>query len=90
MPQSRCKNVKGRIVCGMLHSGGKTTKDGVYRLAKGETVMTPQQVATLREMGKDVAKKVGKKVGKKVISHAMKKKQTNAMKNKKKKCTCKH
>lgn len=86
MPQSRCKNVRGRIVCGMLHSGGKTTKDGVYRLAKGETVMTPQQVATLREMGKDVAKTVGKKI----ISRAMKKKQTNAMKNMKKKCTCKH
>ena len=44
MPQSKCKNVNGRMVCGMLRSGGKVPKSGVYRLHKGEQVFTPGQL----------------------------------------------
>jgi hypothetical protein len=32
------------MVCGMLRSGGKVPKSGVYRLHKGEQVFTPGQL----------------------------------------------
>ena len=48
MPQSKsssnCKNVGGKMVCGMLHSGGKAHKNGIFRLAKGERVMSASQL----------------------------------------------
>ena len=46
MPDSKsnCKNVGGEMVCGMLHSGGRAHKNGVFRLAKGERVFTPAQL----------------------------------------------
>jgi hypothetical protein len=42
--KSNCKNIKGKMVCGMLHGGGKAHKSGVFRLAKGERVMSPAQL----------------------------------------------
>jgi hypothetical protein len=32
------------MVCGMLHSGGKAHKNGIFRLAKGERVMSASQL----------------------------------------------
>jgi hypothetical protein len=37
------------MVCGMLHSGGKAHKNGIFRLAKGERVMSASQ---LKHFGK--------------------------------------
>jgi hypothetical protein len=37
------------MVCGMLHSGGKAHRNGVFRLANGERVFTP---AHLKYFGK--------------------------------------
>ena len=34
----------GKVVCGMLHGGGKAHKTDIYRLAKGERVMSPAQL----------------------------------------------
>ena len=42
--KSKCQNVHGKVVCGMLHGGGKSHKTGIYRLAKGERVMSPAQL----------------------------------------------
>jgi len=42
--RSKCKNVNGKVVCGMLHSGGSVPKSGTCRLSKGEKVYTPQQL----------------------------------------------
>jgi hypothetical protein len=42
--KSQCKNVNGKMVCGMLHGGGRAHKTGVFRLAKGERVLTPAQM----------------------------------------------
>jgi hypothetical protein len=49
MPDSKsnCKNVNGKMVCGMLHSGGRAHRTGVFRLAKGEQVFTPAQLKYL-------------------------------------------
>ena len=48
MPQSKsssnCKNIGGKMVCVMLHSGGKAHKNGIFRLAKGERVMSASQL----------------------------------------------
>ena len=52
-----CKNIRGKMVCGMLHSGGKATKDGVYRLAKGEKVFSPNQLQSMCKGGKCKTKK---------------------------------
>ena len=52
MPTKNCKNIGGKMVCGMLHSGGKATKDGVYRLAKGEKVFSPHQLKSMCKGGK--------------------------------------
>ena len=56
--KSQCKNVGGKIVCGMLHGGGKAHKSGVFRLAKGERVFTPAQ---LKYFGKSKKKTAHKK-----------------------------
>jgi hypothetical protein len=57
MPQTRCKNVNGQILCGKLHSGGKAVKKGIYNLAKGEHVVSPLQIAKLRKTGSTTTKK---------------------------------
>jgi hypothetical protein len=46
MPDSKsnCKNVNGKMVCGLLHGGGRAHRTGVFRLAKGEKVFTPAQL----------------------------------------------
>ena len=56
--KSQCKNVGGKMVCGMLHGGGKAHKSGVFRLAKGERVFTPAQ---LKYFGKSKKKTAHKK-----------------------------
>ena len=56
--KSNCKNIKGKMVCGMLHGGGKAHKSGVFRLAKGERVMSPAQ---LKYFGKKKSAHKGKK-----------------------------
>ena len=48
MPGPKCSVVKGKIVCGKLHAGGKVpSKGGVFRLAKGEKVFSKSAVKTL-------------------------------------------
>ena len=69
-----CKNIRGKLVCGMLHAGGKATKDGLYRLAKGEKVFSPNQLQSMCKGGKCKTKK----------------KTSGAGKGKRKKCNCKH
>ena len=49
------------MVCGMLHSGGKATKDGVYRLSKGEKVFSPHQLKSMCKGGKCKQKHSGGK-----------------------------
>ena len=66
MPQSKsssnCKNVGGKMVCGMLHSGGKAHKNGIFRLAKGERVMSASQLKYLGKT-KNTSKGSKKKKG---------------------------
>ena len=50
--KSQCKNVGGKMVCGMLHSGGKAHKNGVFRLAKGERVFSPAQLKYFKKKTK--------------------------------------
>ena len=57
MPTKNCKNIGGKMVCGMLHAGGKATQDGVYRLAKGERVFSPHQLKGMCKGGKCKTKK---------------------------------
>lgn len=47
--RSKCQKVGNRLVCGMLHGGGRAGKSGVYRLAKGEQVFTPGQLKTMKK-----------------------------------------
>ena len=58
--KSQCRNVNGKMVCGMLHGGGKAHKNGGFRLAKGERVFTPAQ---LKYFGKTKKKSAQKKKG---------------------------
>ena len=61
-----CKPIGGKMVCGMLHGGGVAHKHGVFRLRKGERVLTPAQLKHLkRDLGcrkPKCAKKNGKKI----------------------------
>ena len=58
--KSQCRNVNGKMVCGMLHGGGKAHRSGVFRLAKGERVFTPAQ---LKYFGKTKRSQPTKKKG---------------------------
>jgi hypothetical protein len=62
MPGPKCSVVKGKIVCGKLHAGGKVpSKGGVFRLAKGEQVFSKSAVKTLGKSKKTHASKHKKK-----------------------------
>ena len=57
-----CQRRGNKMVCGMLHGGGTAKKSGLYRLAKGERVFSPQQLKKMAVKGaKSYVKKKGKK-----------------------------
>ena len=50
------KNIKGRMVCGMLHGRGTADKTGVFRLKKGERVFSSAQLKKEALKGKPCKK----------------------------------
>ena len=52
-----CRNVGGQLVCGALAGGGKAHKSGVFRLHKGEKVLTTAQMKKMMAAGKTMKKR---------------------------------